>query len=290
MDYIHLMKPRSVLLLLVTALAGMVLTMPGAPSLSLVAGLLLAGTLAAGGANALNCYLDRELDRHMARTASRPLALGSIPLRNALAFGVALCALSVAFFGLWINWLSALLAATGVFYYVVVYTLWLKRASHWNIVVGGGAGALPILVGSAAGSGQVSALAVWLGAIVMCWTPPHFWSLALLRRSEYAFAGIPMLPVVKGPGANRRQIFGYSLLLFMMTLLVVPAGFAGVGFLAMAVALGGALLVMAFRLLSEATDEAARQLYRFSTIYLGLLFLALIADRASGWSLLLTTL
>ena len=283
MNYVQLAKPRSVLLLLVTAVAGMVVASPGLPAAYPLLFAILAGALAAGGANALNCYLDRDLDSRMARTAGRPLARGMVQPAGALLFGIALCVASVLVFGLFVNWLSAGLAAFGAFYYVVVYTLWLKRSSHWNVVVGGIAGCMPLLVGSAAGTGHLAPLAVWLGIVVLLWTPPHFWSLALLRTREYSLAGIPMLPVVKGREATRRQILGYSVALFLSTLLLVPAGFAGLGFLVVALTLGAALLSFAIRLWVSGSDPDARRLYGYSIVYLAILFSAIIIDRASGW-------
>ncbi len=283
MAYIQLAKPRSVLLLLVAALTGMAVAGPGLPPAPAVAVTVVAGALAAGGANVLNCYLDRDLDPLMARTSRRPLPMGTVRPGRALLFGAGLCAASVALFAVSVNWLSALLAAIGAFYYVVVYTLWLKRASHWNVVIGGVAGSIPLLVGSAAGSGQVAPLAIWLGVVVLLWTPPHFWSLALLRRSEYARAGIPMLPVVRGERETRRQIMAYSLLLFLATLLLVPAGLAGGLFLAVSLVLGAILLLMSARLLRRGSDADAWRLYRYSIAYLALLFVSVIVDRAGGW-------
>ena len=283
MDYVLLTKPRSILLLLVAAFAGMVVARPEMPSLYLILATLLAGALAAGGANALNCYLDRDLDRRMGRTSARPLPSGKLVPARALLFGLALSAVSIIIFALGVNWLSAALAACGIFYYVVVYTLWLKRASHWNVVIGGAAGGLPLLVGSAAVSGRIAPLPLWLGAVVLLWTPPHFWSLALLRRREYALAGVPMLPVVLGEGATHRQILGYSVALFVATVLMVPAGFAGAGFLVAALLLGAVLLFLAVRLLVTASDLAAWRIYRYSIVYLALLFISMILDRASAW-------
>lgn len=277
--YLRLTKPRSVSLLLVTALAGMAMAGPGLPPLSLLALTLLGGALAAGGANALNCYLDRDLDRQMARTAVRPLPSGRLAPRRALLFGLVLSAASVAVFGIGVNPLSAVLAALGVLYYVVVYTWWLKRSSPWNVVIGGGAGALPLLVGWASATGQVSAWAVWLGTVVLCWTPPHFWSLALVRHREYALAGIPVLPVVRGLGETRSQILGYSIALLLLTMMLVPAGFVGILFLVSALVLGGTLVFLAVRLLHQATERAAWQLYRYSVVYLALIFGSMILDR-----------
>lgn len=278
MKYVHLTKPRSVSLLLLAALAGMVMAASELPSPALLVQTLLGGALAAGGANALNCYLDRDLDWRMARTAMRPLAAGKMEPKHALLFGLGLCLLSILILALWVNPLAALLAAAGIVYYVIVYTLWLKRISPLNVVVGGGAGALPLLVGWAAVTGQLSAGALWLGAVVVCWTPPHFWSLALLRRREYALVGIPMLPVVRGEVETRRQILVYSVALLGLTLLLVPAGLAGPAFLGVALVLGSSLVFVALRLVYQASERAAWQLYRYSTVYLALLFGSMSLD------------
>lgn len=286
MNYVRLTKPRSVSLLLLSALAGMVMARAEFPPVTLVLLTLLGGALAAGGANALNCYIDRDLDRQMARTARRPLPAGGILPHRALAFGLLLSLLAIAIFALGVNPLSAALAASGVLYYVAVYTWWLKRATPWNVVIGGGAGALPLLVGWAAATGQLSVPALLLGSIVVCWTPPHFWSLALLRRREYALAGIPMLPVVYGEEETHRQILGYGLALILLTLALVPAGLVGFGFLAAAAVLGSFLLLLAVRLQRLATNQAAHQLYRFSIAYLTLLFVSMVLDRVSGSAVL----
>jgi heme o synthase len=279
--YVQLTKPRSVLLLLITALAGMIMAQPELPQLHLLALTLLGGALAAGGANALNCYVDRDIDRLMGRTAKRPLPAGDLLPGRALALGLAMCSVAVLILAAMVNWISALLALTGILYYVLVYTVWLKRRSSWNVVIGGGAGALPILVGWSAVTGQLSVWPLWLGAIVVCWTMPHFWALALLRRREYAGASIPMLPVVAGEGVTRLQILYASLALVPLTLMLVPAGFAGAGFLLAALLLGALMVLMAIRLLHSATDEAAWQLYRYSIVYLALLFTVMIVDRIS---------
>lgn len=287
MDYVQLAKPRSILLLLITATTGMVVASPGLPAAVPLLCTLLAGALAAGGANALNCYLDRDLDRSMTRTARRPLATGTVRPAGALMFGLASCLVSIALFSVVVNWLSAALAAFGAFYYVVVYTLWLKRRTEWNVVIGGAAGSVPLLVGSAAGSGAVAPQAIWLGIVVLLWTPPHFWSLALIRRKEYARAGVPMLPVTRGEESTRRQILLYSAILLALTVALVPAGFAGAGFLVVALILGSVMLFMSARLFWSASDDAARQLYAYSIAYLAMLFVTMIIDRASGWPSLL---
>lgn len=284
LNYVQLTKPRSVLLLLVTALAGLIVARPEAPSLLLVSLTLAGGAMAAGGANALNCYLDRQLDLRMRRTASRPLPAGSIRPGRALAFGVALCAVASLLLGFGVNWLAAGLAMAGVLYYVLIYTWWLKPRSSWNVVIGGGAGAMPLLVGWVAATGQLSPWPFWMGAIVICWTPPHFWSLALVRRREYEEAGIPMLPVVRGEGETRRQIGLYSVLLLVVSLVLATTGFAGPVFLVTSLAMGLMLVIHVVELLYQATDEAAWRLYRFTILYLALLFGSLILDRAAGWA------
>jgi heme o synthase len=285
-DYIRLTKPGSVGLLLLTALAGMAAVGQGFPSLSLVAATMLGGALAAGGANALNCYLDRDLDRLMQRTALRPLPAGRLDPRRAAAFGVLLCLLSFILLAAMVNLLSALLAAAGAFYYVVVYTGWLKRESPWNVVIGGGAGVMPLLVGSAAVTGQLTSWAFALGAVIFFWTPPHFWSLALLRQEEYAQAGVPVMPEVLGSLETRRQIVLYSLVLVAISLLLPLAGFAGAGYLAVAAGLGMLMLFLSLQLLRQGSARAAGRLYRYSILYLALLFGTLIIDRAGGWPLL----
>ena len=281
MTYIHLIKPRSVLLLLLTALAGMVMAGPELPPLHLLALTLLGGALAAGGANTLNCYLDRDLDARMGRTSNRPLPSGTLAPNRALISGLLLSSVAVALLALEVNWLAALLALAGILYYVVIYTIWLKRRSAWNVVIGGGAGGLPILVGWAAATGELSVWPLWLGAIVVLWTMPHFWSLALVRRGEYALAGLPMLPVVLGEGKTRERILHSSVALFVVTILLAPAGFASGGFLISALVLGSVMVFLAFQLIHQASDRAARLLYRYSIAYLTLLFIFMIVDRVS---------
>ncbi len=282
MNYLRLTKPGSVALLLVTAFAGMVMARPGLPPLSQLALTLLGGAMAASGANVLNCYLDRDLDPLMPRTARRPLPAGQLQPSQALAFGLLLCTLSVAVLAVGVNALAALLAVAGILYYVVVYTLWLKRASVWNVVVGGGAGAVPLLVGWAAAAGQLSPWALWLGAVILLWTPPHFWALALVRSREYARAALPMLPVVRGEEETRRQILLYCVMLVLVTLFLAPMGFLGPASLGAALLLGGLLIFRAVQLLVQRTLRAARRLYLFSILYLAVLFCTMILERVMG--------
>ena len=270
--YVSLTKPRSVLLLLLTALVGSILARREPPVTSVLLLTLIGGALAAAGANALNCYFDRDLDRLMVRTARRPLPTGAISPAHALTFGILLCSGSFAIFGLGVNWLSAALAFAGVVYYVLIYTLWLKRATPLNVVIGGGAGAIPLLVGWAAAAGQITPPALLLAAAVFLWTPPHTWALALLRKEDYTRTGIPMLPVVSGEEAASRQILICSTLLVITTLLLIPAGLVSAGFLPFSLILGSYLIYLSANLWRQGSSQAARRLYRYSTLYLALLF------------------
>ncbi len=285
MEFLRLTKPRSVLLLAATALASMALAGPGLPPLPVVALTLVGGGMAAGGANALNCYLDRDIDARMKYTAHRPLPAGTLSPRQALAFGLALCASAIVALGVGVNWLTAALAATGALYYVLIYTWWLKRTSVWNIVIGGVAGAFPVLAGWAAATGGLSPWAFWLGGIVVLWTPPHTWALALVRYRDYLLVGIPMLPVARGGDEARRQILVYSVLLVALTLAPAGGGPLGWPFLAAAVPLGGLMLLRSVELLREAGNRAAWRLYKFSIVYLALLFGAVMVVRVGGWLL-----
>jgi len=277
-DYLALTKPRIILLLLATTATTMVVAAGGGVPPALLAYTMLGGAFAAGAANAINMYWDRDVDAVMARTRRRPVPAGRIPPRRALAFGLALAALSLAILGPLVNWLAAGLALSGILFYVFIYTIWLKRTTPQNIVIGGAAGAVPPLVGWAAVTGEVAVPALLLFAIVFLWTPPHFWALALYRRADYEAAGIPMLPVVAGEAETRRQIVRYSLALVAVSLLLVPWGGAGVLYLIAAVALGAIFLHLAFAVGREASRGAVR-LFGYSILYLALLFSALAVDR-----------
>ncbi|MEK7216522.1 MAG: heme o synthase [Chloroflexota bacterium] len=277
--YFALTKPRIVPLLLLTTLAAMMMAAHGMPDLSLVAATLAGGALSAGAANTFNCFIDRDIDGLMGRTSLRPIPSGLITPRRAMVFGILLTVLSTLVLGLLANWLAAGLALCGLLYYVLVYSCWLKRSTPSNIVIGGAAGAVPPLVGWAAVTGEVSLLAVYLFAVIFFWTPPHFWALALLIRREYEKARIPMLPIVKGEAETRHQILMYSLWLVAFTLLVVVVQQVGVFYFVAAGVLGGLFLYHAVRLLREATAVAARRLFRYSILYLALLFAALVVDR-----------
>ncbi len=278
-DYLALTKPRIVVLLLVTTAATMVVAGGRHLPPTLVASTLLGGALAAGAANALNMYWDRDLDARMQRTRRRPVPAGRLPPGHALAFGLALTVLSALVLGLLVNRLSAALALGGILFYVLIYTAWLKRLTPQNIVIGGAAGAVPPLVGWAAVTGQVAAPALLLFAVIFLWTPPHFWALALARRHDYAAAGIPMLPVVAGAERTRREIMRYTLALVAVTLLLVPVGGAGPVYLVSALALGAGFVVLARGLGRDRGGRAALHLFAYSTVYLALLFTALALDR-----------
>ncbi len=279
LDYITLTKPIIMVLLLVTTVAAMFVAAGGLPPLALIGWTMLGGALASGGASALNQYIDRELDAQMARTAKRPLPSGRMPARHALVFGLVLSVASFVVYVVFVNWAAALLALAGNIYYVVLYTMWLKRATPQNIVIGGAAGAIPPLVGWAAVTGAVNIPALFLFAIIFYWTPPHFWALALLKRNEYERGNIPMLPVVHGEKETRWQIFLYSLLVVALTLLLTPAKVTGMFYLGAAILLGGILLIHAGVLLRGGTNKQAWRMYKYSSYYLALLFLAMVIDQ-----------
>jgi protoheme IX farnesyltransferase len=278
-DYITLTKPRIIALLLVTTVATMLVADPAGPALATVLWTMLGGYLAAGGAGAINHYLDRERDARMSRTRGRPLVSGRIEPAHGLVFGIALGVLSFALLWAAVNAVAAALAMAGLLGYVFVYTLWLKPLTPQNIVIGGAAGAVPPLVGWAAATGGLSAEALWPFAIVFFWTPPHFWALSLLIKDDYARTGVPMLPVVRGDEETRRQILRYSLLLAVITLLPVATGLFGALYAAAAAALGAAFCVLALRLRRRHGRSDALRLYLYSLSYLALLFAAMAVDR-----------
>jgi protoheme IX farnesyltransferase len=280
--YIALMKPRILLLLLITTFGAMVLAQRGLPPLPLVLLTLLGGTLAAGGANAINQYIDRDIDQLMRRTRQRPLPSQQVPPRQALRFGIALGLAAFLLLALCVNLLSAMLAMSGLLVYVIVYSLWLKRVTPQNIVIGGAAGAIPPLVGWAAATDSLSLTAFYLFAIIFFWTPPHFWALSLLLKHDYAAARIPMLPVVSGTAETKRQILLYSLLLVALSLLLFAAQLMGVWYLAAALLLGAGLIGLAIKLLRGPEERWARRLFLYTNLYLALLFAAMIVDRLSA--------
>ncbi len=275
-DYAELTKPKVQSLLLLTTVTTM--EVAGSPSASKVALTCLGGYLAAGGAGAVNHYYDRDIDAQMKRTASRPIPAGRIAPRSALAFGIVLAACSFVLMSLTLNVLAASLALSGFVGYVGVYTLWLKRRTVQNIVIGGAAGAVPPLVGWAAVRGSLSWTAVYLFAIVFYWTPPHFWALSLLMKGEYEKVGVPMMPVVRGEHETRRQILLYTLLLYAVTQLPFCAGAFGGIYLASSMLLGLLFIGGAVWLYRRADRRAALKLYLFSLLYLALLFSSMVAD------------
>jgi protoheme IX farnesyltransferase len=250
----------------------------GNPSVGKIALTCLGGYLSAGGAGAVNHYYDRDIDARMKRTSSRPIPAGRIAPRAALAFGCSLAALSFVLLSLTVNVLAASLSLAGFVGYVGVYTVWLKRRTPQNIVIGGAAGAIPPLVGWAAVRGSLAWTAVYLFAIVFYWTPPHFWALSLLMKDEYARVGVPMMPVVRGERETRRQIVLYTLLLYAISQLPFCAGAFGVVYLVASMGLGLAFIGGAIRLYRRADRLAALRLYLFSLAYLALLFGAMVAD------------
>jgi protoheme IX farnesyltransferase len=275
-DFLTLTKPKVQSLLLFTTVTTMYVA--GTPGLDLVFLTCLGGALSAGGAGAVNHYLDRDIDATMSRTATRPVPSGRISPGTALAFGIGLGVLSVLVLGLFVNPLAAALSASGYLGYVFVYTVWLKRRTVQNIVIGGAAGAVPPLVAWAATTGSLSWNALYLFAIVFYWTPPHFWALSLLMKDEYARAGVPMLPVVKGEAETRRQILLYTVLLYAVTQLPFCAGLFDGIYLASSVVLGACFIGGAVLLRRRADRGTALRLYLFSLLYLALLFGAMVAD------------
>ena len=281
-DYLALTKPRIIALLLLTTVATMFAADPSGPALSVILWTMLGGYLAAGGAGAINHYIDRERDARMARTRARPLVAGRIEPVHGLMFGVTLGALATVQLAVTVNALAAALALCGLLGYVFVYTIWLKPLTPQNIVIGGAAGAVPPLVGWAAATGGLAAEALYPFAIVFLWTPPHFWALSLLIKDDYARTGVPMLPVAKGEAATRRQIVIYAGILVAFTLLPVLTGFLGALYAAAAVVLGGAFAGLSVILLRRPSRRAALRLYLASLAYLALLFCAMAADRVLG--------
>jgi heme o synthase len=284
-DYVALTKPRIIELLLVTTVPTMIVAAKGMPSLWLIAATVIGGTLAAGGANAINMYVDRDIDRVMARTRNRPIASGRIAPRNALVFAVTLEV--VAFFFLWatVNLLSAVLAVSACLFYVFVYTLWLKRTSSRNIVIGGAAGAAPVLIGWSAVTNSLAWAPVVLFAVIFYWTPPHFWALAIRYRDDYAKVEVPMLPVVASLRTTATRILGYTLLLWALTILFAPVAGMGALYLGTALVLGAVFTWFAARLLRDPTPKVAMRVFTWSITYITLLFGAIAVDQLlrSGW-------
>jgi protoheme IX farnesyltransferase len=273
-----LTKPVIVALLLVTTLGGMIAGARSIPSLWLIFWTLLGGALAAGGASALNQYIDRDLDKNMQRTSNRPLSSGRMLPAEGLAFGLALSVISFYVLAGFVNLLAALLGLAGIVYYVWLYSILLKKATVQNIVIGGGAGAIPPLVGWAAATGNLSTAAWFLFAIIFLWTPPHFWALSIVRKKDYERAGVPMLPVVQGEQETRRQIWMYTLLLVGVSVLMPIMHLAGTIFMVSALVLGFWIISSAWKVYKGEGNKSAWKMYRYTSMYLMFIFLALVLD------------
>jgi len=277
--YINLMKPHVTVLLLGTTLAAMAVAAKGWPPLGITLATMLGGALAAGSANSINCYWDRDIDVVMTRTRRRTLPAGLVPETNALAFGVSLGVISFLILGIFVNLLAAALAVSAILFYVLIYTMWLKRTTPQNIVIGGAAGAVPVLVGWAAVTNSVSMTAVLMFAIIFLWTPPHFWALSLVLKKDYERAGVPMLPVVRGDRETQKQIVLYTVILLLGSLALYVIGAMGTVYLVSALLLGGGLLGLTIWLAKERTLKAARTVFWFSNYYLALIFAMMVIDR-----------
>ena len=277
--YVALTKPRIIELLLVTTVPTMVVADRGLPHIGLIVATVLGGTMAAGGANAINMYVDRDIDKVMHRTRHRPLVTGVIEARNALIFAIGLEI--VAFLFLWatVNLLSAVLAVSATLFYVFVYTLWLKRTSSHNIVIGGAAGAVPVLVGWSAVTNRLDWAPIVLFAVIFYWTPPHFWALAIKYRDDYAAADVPMLPAVASLRTTASRIVMYTVVLWALTVLFSPVAGMGHLYLLSALVLGAVFMGLALQLLRNATPAAAMRLFAYSITYITLLFGAMAVDQ-----------
>ncbi len=278
-SYINLMKPHVTVLLLGITLAAMAIARRGMPDAVLVLATLLGGAMAAGSANCINCYIDRDIDQIMTRTQRRSLPAGRVQPTQALIFGLFLGAGSFVLFASVVNLLCACLGLAAILFYVFIYTVWLKRSSTQNIVIGGAAGAVPVLIGWAAVTNSVPLAAIWLFAIIFYWTPPHFWALSLLIEKDYARANVPMLPVVMGERETKKQILLYSLMLVAVTLIMFAIRAMGYFYLVGAVALGGIFVYMAVRLWFDSSRKWARTIFWYSNCYLTLIFAVMVLDR-----------
>jgi protoheme IX farnesyltransferase len=277
-DYITLTKPPIISLLLITAIGGMFLAAAGIPSLQILTLVCVGGALGAGGANAINHFLDQDIDALMSRTIKRPVPSNRIPPVAALIFGVALNAGAFFVLAYWVNIISAVLTLAATLFYVLIYTGWLKRNTPQNIVIGGAAGAIPPMVGWAAVTGSIDLPAVYLFTIIFFWTPPHFWALSLMIQDDYKAAGVPMLPVVAGEKRTTQNIFIYSLALVGLTLLFSFSNAVGLIYLGSAATLGAYFIYLAWKLLQDYNVRNAKYLYLFSLLYLALLFAVMLPD------------
>ncbi len=283
--YVALMKLRVVELLLVSTVPTMIVAEQGLPSIWLIINTVIGGTLAAGGANAINMYVDRDIDAKMERTKNRPLVTGIISPREALIFAVAIETFAFAYLWLTTNFLAAALAVAACLFYVFVYTMWLKRTSTSNIVIGGAAGAVPVLVGWAAVRNSLDWAPLVLFAIIFVWTPPHFWALAIRYKDDYANAEVPMMPVVESMQKTARQMVGYTVVLWALSLGFAPLADMGALYVVAAVVLGGVFLYLSVQVLRTESPQLAMRLFGYSITYITLLFGAMAADQLirSGW-------
>jgi protoheme IX farnesyltransferase len=277
--HLELTKLRIVLLLLFTTLTAMIIAANGIPPIGILVPTLIGGAMSAAGASVINQYIDRDMDARMSRTARRPIPSGRFDPTMALLFGLTLVVWSTLILGVFVNWLAAALALGGALYYVVLYTLVLKRNTVLNILIGGGAGAMPVLVGWSAVTGSLEFAPLVLFAIVFYWTPPHSWALALLVNTDYARANVPMMPVARGEEVTRRQILYYSIQLLVISLVPVLFGTLGAIYGLAAAALGINLIRLSVVLIQKKDGATARRTYKFSTAYLAFLFMAMIIDR-----------
>ncbi len=278
-NYSNLIKPHVTVLLLGITVAAMAIAQRGLPDLGLILATLLGGVMSAGSANCINCYIDRDIDQIMTRTQRRSLPAGRVQPIQALIFGLALGAGSVIVFIVLVNLLCGLLSLAAILFYIFIYTAWLKRSSVQNIVIGGAAGAAPVLIGWAAVTNSVPLAAIWLFAIVFYWTPPHFWALSLLIEKDYARVNVPMLPVVMGERETKKQILLYSLMLVAVTLILFAMHAMGYLYLIGALALGGIFIYMAIRLWLDTSRKWARTIFWYSNCYLALIFAVMVLDR-----------
>ena len=279
-NYISLTKPRIIVLLLITTVPAMVVAERGWPNTWLVLATLIGGTLSAGGANAINCWYDRDIDGIMRRTRSRPLVTGAIEPAHALTFGIGLGAFAFAWLWATTTLMAGMLATAALLFYVLIYTVWLKRRTPQNIVIGGAAGAFPPMVGWAAVTGDVSLAPLVMFAIIFFWTPPHFWALSLRLEGDYAEAGVPMLPVTDGPAATRLQILRYSVMLVIVSLMLGPGGELSWIYYATALGTGAVFVALAYQLWRRPDVTPPIRLYKYSLLYLALVFIGMGVDAA----------
>ncbi len=276
--YVALTKPRIIELLLITTLPTMILAKGGLPDVWLMIATLVGGALAAGGANAINMYVDRDIDKLMHRTAKRPLVTGAVTPRSALVFAVTLEIVAFVELWAWVNLLSAVLAVSATLFYVFIYTLWLKRTSKQNIVIGGAAGAMPVLVGWAAVTDSLAWAPVILFAVIFLWTPPHFWALAFKYKDDYKAAHVPMMPVVATFRRTAFEILAYTVAMVAATFALAPVAHLGTLYVVSAAVLGAGFIALAVRLWVQATPKASMQLFSYSITYLTLLFVLMAVD------------